>query len=260
MPKKGAQEHAIDPAVLKVHQSLEATLGHFMATVGEMCRNWDSKLQAAMPLNPKAKFFLEEPETADTPNSTHKKSSPLLKRRSFAAAATATAEASGAAAAPSSPGGASTKSDDVIPDHTELLKQLRVLKGEARTLMKVLDQIHDWIALNVPAIGGDEEDSGVEVLGVVLQNVEDTTEALGEVYGMESKYLSDRAELEATYAHRPDCPSVQRTFKVLNSDAWDELERGWRAMIRGSLLLHSTLAKNMKILREPRVTRGAPLT
>jgi hypothetical protein len=44
-------------------------------------------------------------------------------------------------------------------------------------------------------------------------------------------------------------------MEVLDLDAWDDAERGWRSMIRVSLILFSMLHKNMKVLREPRKQR-----
>lgn len=236
--KKGAAKKAqqLDPAVVKVHQSLQSTVALFMSTVGSLCRGYDAKLQAAMPFNPKAKFFADDGDDATSP-----KTSPLLKRQPSLTAHVPQ---------PTSPTKKATKEEitDITRANPELVKQLRILKGEARSLAKMLDRIHDWIALNLPTMD-DNEDQRLEVVGMVLESVEQVTETLQEVYGLEKGYLDDRAEAEAVVLRHPESTSAVATITTIDSNMWDALERGYRVMIRGSLLLHSTLAKNMRSLR-----------
>lgn len=135
-----------------------------------------------------------------------------------------------------------------------LLVQLKILKNEARALAKTLDQIHDWIALNIPQMK-DEDNVGVAVMASVIQEIAGGIAKVRGVYDIEASYVSDRAELDVKYLKNTDAESILQAIEVCDADAWDTLEKGWRAMIRVALLLHSTLAKNMKLLKDP---RGAP--
>lgn len=250
-----------EAAVRSIHEGLEATMTQFMANVSTMCRSFDAKLQAALPHNPKAHFF-EDAE--DSPPS-----SPLLKRPprgegEVSPLLGATTTSAAAAAAKSASTGPRDDFDfptappalNLPPAESKqrLLVQLRMLKDEARVLIKTFDQIHDWIALNVPTMQ-EEDNQGVEIMGIVISNVADMTGVLRQVYGLEGKYLSDRVSIEAKGARYPDCPSYDRALLVLDSNMWDDVEKGWRSMIRACLLIHSVLAKNMTVLCEPRKKR-----
>ena len=274
----------MDPAVVKVHKQLERTLADFMTNVGEMCRTYDAKLRAAMPFNPKAKFFVDDemtPGSAASPLSS--KLSPLVKRASAidvkapsspkfdSAVGKKTKGSAGklSLVSPATEEGAATTAaavddddDDDIEEITqanpELVKQLRILKLEARALSKTMDQIHDWIALNIPEVSGSDgdENPALEVMAMVLENVESITEMLSEVYGLEASYLSDRAEAELSALRHPESESTVARVVIIDNNMWDAVERGYRVMIRSSLLLHSTLAKNMKVLKAPSVVKA----
>jgi hypothetical protein len=142
----------------------------------------------------------------------------------------------------------------VFPDNTLLQEQLNLLKAEAYALGTTFDGIHDWIALNVPDYK-EEDNVGVEIMGAVIQQVASLQESIREVYATELRYLEERGDLEKTLLKMPDSDTVQRQMEVLDLDAWDDAERGWRSMIRVSLILFSMLHKNMKVLREPRKQR-----
>ena len=65
------------------------------------------------------------------------------------------------------------------------------------------------------------------------------------------KYYSDRAEIEKALLRAPNRESLKAMLDALDSNSWDDVERGWRTMIRVTLLLYSVLSKNMKKLKEP---------
>uniref|UniRef100_A0A7S1MS54 Proteasome activator PA28 C-terminal domain-containing protein n=1 Tax=Neobodo designis TaxID=312471 RepID=A0A7S1MS54_NEODS len=240
-----------EEAVREVKAGLERTLASFMAGVGALCRTYDAKLREALPHNPKAHFF-EDLDRAGSPPS-----SPLLKRPPRAEGSSmsplALAASPGKGALPA--GGDFPPAPLQLPpadNRDRLLAQLRILKIEARGLVNTFEQIHDWIALNVPTLGDESAGPGVEVMGVVISNVSDLTGVIKAVYGLEGKYLGDRVEIEAKLARHPECPSYDRAMAVNDSNAWDEVEKAWRSIIRACLLVHSLLAKNMKILMDPK--------
>ena len=138
-----------------------------------------------------------------------------------------------------------------FPDNTEIVKQLRQLKRESYELGATMDGIHDWIALNVPDMKDDEND-GVEVMGAVIEQVTSLTDTVRSVYAAESKYLEERAELEKSMLKLPESETMKLAIKSHDADTWDEVDRGWRTLIRVCLLLYSILSKNMAMLKEPR--------
>ena len=253
--KKSKSDFQISPeaenAVREVHEGLERTMAHFMANVGALCRTYDAKLREALPHNPKARFFEDQDRAGSPP------SSPLLKRppkpESMSPLALA---ASPMKAGKPKDGGEFPPAPLVLPpveSKDKLLAQLRTLKIESRGLIRTFDQIHDWIALNVPTLQEDLP-AGVEVMGVIIGNVGDMASVIKTVYGLEAKYLTDRIEMETKAARYTECPSYQQALTVLDSNTWDEVEKGWRSIIRACLLIHSLLAKNMKLLTDPRKT------
>jgi hypothetical protein len=138
-----------------------------------------------------------------------------------------------------------------FPDNTEIVKQLRLLKRESYELGATMDGIHDWIALNVPDIKDDEND-GVEVMGAVIEQVTSLADTVRSVYSAEAKYLEERAELEKSMLKLPESETMKLAIKSHDGDTWDEIDRGWRTLIRVCLLLYSILSKNMAMLKEPR--------
>ena len=287
-----------EAAVKHVHESLERAMTHFLADVGNLCQTFDAKLQAALPHNPKARFFWDADDELSTP------STPILKRPRTEGAAPVSPKALPASAAslPASPAAAGSAATAPAPSATataaaaredgafptgmtpapsaaglfpavagdapgsvdkpaqlkgsteQLLHQLRDLKVESRSLGKTFDQIRDWIALNVPTMQ-EEDNDGVEVMGAVIANISEMTGVTRQLYGLENKYLSDRQDIEAKVLRYPNCTSFATALEVLDSTYWDEVEKGWRSLIRACLLLHSVLTKNMKRLKEPRKKR-----
>jgi hypothetical protein len=140
---------------------------------------------------------------------------------------------------------------EVIAMPPLLLVQLRVIKQEARSLGKVLDQVHDWIALNVPMMK-EEDNMGVAVMASVISEVSGCISRVRNVYDIEASYVSDRSESELKYLKAMDADSAIQAIKVIDTDTWDTLEKGWRVLMRVVLMVHTTLARNMRILRDPR--------
>jgi hypothetical protein len=132
-----------------------------------------------------------------------------------------------------------------------LLVQMKLIKQEARSLGKVLDQVHDWVALNVPTMK-EEDNAGVAVLAQVIEEISGFIGSVREIYDLEAEYVSSRTELELKVLKSSDAVSSKPALEVCDSDAWDSIEKGWRTLMRVVLLAHATLAKNMKVLRDPR--------
>lgn len=263
----------------KVQDTLEQNLTYFMANIGMLIKKFDDYLTAALPENPKSK----------DPTANQRATSPLLKRGASemvlsdsdpvtkptdatAAPTTTTTPAAEpkVAAAVSSPTSKpdikaervgkvqvkeSAEDEEIVeitfPDNGELLKQLKLLKREAYELTTTFDGIHDWIALNIPTMK-DEDNVGVEVMGAVIEQISSLNEAIREVYKLESKYLTERAESEKSVLKYPESSSLALQMEVGDMDTWDEVERSWRALIRVCLILYSVLSKNMAKLKEPR--------
>ena len=142
-----------------------------------------------------------------------------------------------------------------IPDNKELLQQLRILKREAYELGTTFDGIHDWIALNVPDLK-DDDNTGIEVMDAVMEQVTSLNDAVREVYSIEGKYMEDRSENECTVMKYPDAGSIRLVLEVADRDLWDDIERGWRILIRTSLILYTVLSRNMEKLKNPRQQRS----
>jgi hypothetical protein len=147
---------------------------------------------------------------------------------------------------------------DTIAMPPLLLVQLKKIKQEARSLGRLFDQIHDWIALNIPMMK-DEDNVGVAVMASVIADLELTSAAIRELYDLESSYLSDRMEREVTYVKTPEADSTLQAIAVCDADMWNSVEKGWRVLMRVVLMTHSTLSKNMKALKNPRAKPGASL-
>jgi hypothetical protein len=262
-----------EAAIKGVHEGLEGSMTAFMANVGKMCRTYDQHLQAALPHNPKAHFFDRDGTSPPT--------SPLMKRprvdisgmSPLVHAVTPGHKSAVEFQFPASPrrnGSPSTSPKIVtvasatVPDlalpvasqsKDTLLAELGLLKSEARILVKTFDQIHDWIALNIPRMQ-EEDNGGVEVLGIVIGNVQQMAGIIRQVYALESKYLDNHVDIVTKGLKYGGCASFDHALGVLHTNTWDDVERGWRSLIRACLLLQSVLAKNMKRLKEPRRQRS----
>lgn len=138
-----------------------------------------------------------------------------------------------------------------FPDNTNLVKQLRLLKREAYELGSTMDGIHDWIALNVPDIKEDDNDN-VEIMGAVIEQVTSLTDTVKAVYSAESQYIEQRSEIEKAMLKLPESETMKLSMAAGDSNAWDEVDRAWRTLVRITLLLYSILSKNMAALKEPR--------
>lgn len=239
---------ATDPAIAKVFEELESSLTFFLGNIGPICAAYSDQLQDAMPHNPKAMRFFEQvggspvqqnspayPATgapADPP-------SPLLQRKSSTVVSPTANDA---------PGPLDAK---LAPSEAILMRQIRILKAESRSLYILFKQINTWLSLSVRPFD-DEDNDHNQASQIILGNIPGMLEGTKSVYDMETKYLEAKYELELKSIRHPACESVAKGFQVLESTTWDEIEKGWRMMIRSCLLLHSLISKNMKSLRDPR--------
>lgn len=203
----------------------------------------------------------EEWEDCEDDDNTSKKKKKKGKARKSKAEATAEAEAAAVeeAAMIAAAQAETVALLEAVSIPAVLLVQLKIIKQEARALGKTFDQIHDWIALNVPTMK-EEDNVGVGVMAQVLGEMQANIASIREVYDQESAYVSDRTQLELAVLKSQESKSCQLALKVCDSDAWDGVEKGWRVMMRVVLLAHSTLAKNMKLLRDPRATPKSMLS
>lgn len=146
-----------------------------------------------------------------------------------------------------------------FPDNALLLSHLATLKREAYELGTTFDGIHDWIALNIPDMK-EADGVGVEIMDAVMEQVTSLSDSLRSVYELELKYVDDRSEMEVSASKYSDSPSHLARIVCHDSEAWDDIERGWRTLARASILLHTVLAKNMKKLRDPHAHRAHNLS
>jgi hypothetical protein len=217
-----------------------------------------------MPNNPKALRFFEGVEAASVPASPLQQASPhypvagaggkpepespLLARKTPASPITA--------AAPKTTEGTLVKRDLTTalvlpPTESVLLQQLRILKAECHSLNILFKQIHTWLSLSLRPFDDEDADHN-QACSIILGNLPGMMETTKSVYDLETKYLETKYELEIRQLRHPACPSLKKGFEVLVGNTWDDVEKGWRMMIRSCLLLHALLSKNMKSLRDPR--------
>ena len=137
----------------------------------------------------------------------------------------------------------------VLPDNRLLLTQLHTIKREAYALNTTFNGIHDWVAFNIPT--DPSEGATAEVMAAVMAQTLALSEALTSIYEMESRYLAERLGAETGAQRHPDCYSMQDAMLSNEVETWDELKRAWWTMQRVTMIEHTVLAKNMKIL-----TRG----
>jgi hypothetical protein len=134
-----------------------------------------------------------------------------------------------------------------FPDNTALTAQLRLLKRESYALETTFNGIHDWTALNVVTTD-DEEGPVSQALEAVMEQTASLTESLRSTYDLYSTYLAARFGLEHDAAKYPDCYSYRDSLLMLEVNTWDELRQAWRVLLRTTMILHTFLAKNMKLL------------
>eukprot|EP01062_Namystynia_karyoxenos_P017681 TRINITY_DN16546_c0_g1_i1.p1 TRINITY_DN16546_c0_g1~~TRINITY_DN16546_c0_g1_i1.p1 ORF type:complete len:487 (+),score=170.44 TRINITY_DN16546_c0_g1_i1:99-1463(+) len=236
-------------------EALAENLQHFMESIPELNKRYNEYLEVVKGKNPKG--------SAETRGAS---GTPLLKRHR--------GEPAGAAAQPAGPAepgsprvGSPSKADALrpppkgpgdlpkLPDNSELLEQLAHVKHESYELTTMLNGIVDWISLSIPQIK-DEDNLGVEVQERVLQEISGLLKVVNATYEAELSYLQGRAEHESQYYKHFLAQSWYRVIEAHDLSEWDDLERGWRDMVRVTINAYSVLSKNMEKLKNPR--RAAP--
>lgn len=137
-----------------------------------------------------------------------------------------------------------------IAPSPQLLQEVRVLKTEARELNLKFEIIHDWIAMNMPALA-TEDAEGTSVMAAVIESLTGFMATIEEIYGQEAEYLAERAGLELSFLQNPEIATGLAMIAIHDNDLWDSIEVGYRALIRCYLIAHSQLSKNMEQLRAP---------
>lgn len=236
----------MDPVVETARAILENGVQHFLGNIGpiiEKFQNYHRAASSVIEAQPRLKELNEAGATLTT--------------------AAANAAASGSTASDESKPtviGAKvvinpTDDENVVevefPDNTELKKQLKLLKREAYEMSTILEGIVDWIDLNAPEKLKGQEDVGAEIQDAVTEQVANLSEAVGQVYELEMKYLGERAELETTLLAMPEVKSIALSMEIHDSDVWDEVERAWKTMLRVVTVCYSVVSKNISKLREP---------
>jgi hypothetical protein len=138
-----------------------------------------------------------------------------------------------------------------FPNNDSLRKEHAALKEEAFELEITMDGVCDWLSLSIPDLKEDDTD-GVDVIQAVLASAEAHSSAVNTCGKCERAYLEERSELEIEMVKYPHSASTRQQIVMHDVDAWDDVERGWRTLIRTSLILHATLMKNMVTLLDPR--------
>ncbi len=141
-----------------------------------------------------------------------------------------------------------------FPDNSKLLEQFQALKKEAYELNVTFSGIHDWIALSLPDLKM-EDDESMEVADTMMSQVSGLDETLQSVYSLEQKYVDSRMDLECEILKYPDAPSLRVLLKTTDDSAWRDIEHSYVSMIRVCIILHTHLNRNMKTLRNPRAQR-----
>lgn len=77
---------------------------------------------------------------------------------------------------------------------------------------------------------------------------------------MEKEYISKRGQLECQYVPNFECGTIRELIAAVDANKWDDIEVGWRTMMRAVIIVHSRLAMNMKTLRTPREKRSVHMS
>jgi len=253
--KSSYKESQLDPIIGKVQEHLEENLQYFLSNISTFVDKYNKRIETVLPKNPKMSDhdLTLEPLTP-LRKKTRADGAAAASTPSSRQASTAFPAGSPKTAQPGTPSSATIATDGTapaLPDNSDLLAEMKILKGEAYELSTIFDGMHDWVALNIPDIK-EEDNAGVEIQGAVLEQTEELASVLRNVYSLELKYLADRSELETTLLKYPKALSLPRAISVIDCNAWDDIERSWRTMIRICILVYALFQKNMSRLKEPR--------
>lgn len=279
-----SNDSQIDPVVRETQEALSENMWFFLDNIAERCVRYDAAMKNVAALNPNNTMSMEELRHATDINET-----PFLKirLRRFVDVAVEDANEENASA-PEQLGkceahqvaeatgsdvavvGKENEEDDeedddddddtydavdeipvAFPRCTELMDQMKHLKLAGTELVTVFEGICDWLQLSIPDIMIDDNDS-VDVMRSVLEATSAHREAVDSTIVFLREFLDDRADLEIETLKFPHSISLRRQMLINDLDAWSEVERGWRTLVRCSLIIHTLLAKNMRKLLNPR--------
>lgn len=138
-----------------------------------------------------------------------------------------------------------------FPSNALLVDQMKLLKQAGTELATVFDGIVDWIALGIPDIRVDDNDS-VDVMTSIMEATSAHSDAVSSTVTFHREYLDERADAEIEVLTFPHSPSLRRQLIINDLEAWSEVERGWQTLLRCSLIVHTLISKNMRKLLNPR--------
>eukprot|EP00758_Cryptobia_borreli_P020279 Tbor_TRINITY_DN9928_c0_g1::TRINITY_DN9928_c0_g1_i1::g.17615::m.17615 len=136
-----------------------------------------------------------------------------------------------------------------------ILAQLHLLRKEAEELLSTFDRIHDWIAMKVPAMK-EGDNIVVSVMAAVIGEISSISSAITQnVSYFGQQFISERGKLEVEYLLNPGSETIKSLIASHDATKWDDVEAGWRLLMRAVIIIHSRLAKNMKTLKTPQEKR-----
>jgi hypothetical protein len=243
------EESGTDPVVETVKEMLEQNVEHFLGHITSYVEKYQryhaeaAKIIAAIPVieeGPRAPGTPASEESAQPDDGSMAKAVGVTKKPVVGRKVVVT----------------QTDDEEVVevefPENEELKKQLKMLKKEAYELSTTLEGIMDWIDLLAPDKDKTQEDStGAEVQDAVSEQISSLADSTKSAYDLEGKYLNERGEIEAAILGMPQVKSMVLQLEVYDADAWDEIERSWKMLLRVCLIAYSVVFKNMKRLKNP---------
>ena len=243
------------------HDTLEENVWYFLTTISDRTSRYQRLLHDVLGKKPKLAVGSACPAEVEPLNPTSLQYEQFLKvhLRLFKPAVEEKEQVEGGDGGPEFDDSSSDDSTyDAVeevsvsfPNNDVLRKEHALLKEESFELEITMDGICDWLNLSIPDLKEDDTD-GVDVIQAVLASAEAHATAVNTCSKCERAYLEERAEFELEMIKYPHSASTRQQIVMHDIDAWDDVERGWRTLIRTSLILHATLMKNMETLLDPR--------
>lgn len=134
-----------------------------------------------------------------------------------------------------------------FPDNSPLIQAYAALKKECYDLNITFQGVHDWIALNIQSASDDTEREQ-EVSESITGQIQEMQEQIGQIYDMLGGYLEGRVEMELAVSNYPHVTSYAQALLCADDDAWIEVERSWRELIRATLFIYYMVANNLESL------------
>lgn len=136
-----------------------------------------------------------------------------------------------------------------LPDHSPLVKAYAALKKECYELDITFQGIHDWIMFNVQtSTNAEEREREIEVAEGIVQQVQEIQTQIGGIYEQLGTYLETRVEAEVEVLNYPHVTSYAQYLLSADDDAWFEVERSWRELVRATLFVYYLVANNLESL------------